>query len=339
VSVTAIWEGVDRLIDVAAGPRDLRAHGLHLLAVRRWRSRGRVVPDELVGAERAASFVALAAPLVLAEVRAAYDGAIVVLKGPELAARYPDPALRPYGDLDLLVDDGAAARRAMLGAGFTPAGAMPRDDFHHLQGLQSPRFPLRVEVHTRLGWVDGANPPRLQELLESAQPTAVAVDGVLALTPAHHAVLVAVHAWVHEPLGRISQLVDAALLASECDRRDISVVASRWGVGKLWRTTADAFDALLFDERARRRTIGVPLRKLECVRERTVLESHLYRALAPFWALPPSAALAASAAAFGRAVRPAPGESWSEKAWRAQKAIRHATMRRSQHERTIGFRP
>ena len=335
----AIWAAVDRLIDAAASPRDLRAHGLHLLAVRRWRAQRRPIPPELVVAERGASFVALAAPAVLAETRAAYDGAIVLLKGPELAARYPDPALRPYGDLDLLVADAETAHAALVAAGFIPVGLPPPDGFHHVQPLQSPRFPLRVELHTRPSWVEGAEPPPFDELLALARPAASGANGIVAPTSAHHALLLAAHAWTHEPLGRISPLVDIALVASECNPGEIEALAARWEATRLWRTTIAVVDFLLFGRAELPVVLRPPARKLARVEERTVLQSHLYRAVAPFWVLPAGGALRTSAAALAHALRPAPGETWPHKGRRAMVALRHMSMRRSDHERAIGFRP
>ena len=336
---SSIWETVDRLIDAAVSVRDLWAHGLHLLAARRWRAQGREIPSELVTAERVAAFVTLAAPAVLAEARRAYDGTIVVLKGPEIAARYPDPALRPYGDLDLLVADAEAAYAAFVAAGFVPVGPPPASGFHHVQPLQSPRFPLRVELHTRPSWVEGAEPPAFHELLEIAQPAAVGADGILAPASAHHALLLAAHSWTHEPLGRISHLVDIALMASECDRGDIDALAARWQATRLWQTTMAVIDLLLFGRGERRAALPLRARKLARVEERTVLESHLARALAPFWVLPPARAAQTSAVALARALRPAPGETWPRKAHRTLVTLRHMSMRRSDHERAIGYRP
>lgn len=338
MSTDRIWKGVDQLIDVAKTPDDLRFHGLHLLAVRRWRAQGRNVPTSLIESERDASIVALATPHVLGEIRAACDGPMLVFKGPEIAARYPDPALRPYGDLDVIVEDVGAAHAALRAAGFNPVGAVPRDGFHHLRGLQSPRFPLRVELHERPSWLEGGEPPNLHELLRAASPTRTAVDGLVAPSPAHHAVLVAVHAWVHEPLGRASQLVDAMLLLAESTQDEALSIAEAWGVERLWRTTIDAAEALLFG-RAERATLRPAVRRLRRVEERSVLGSHLYRALGPFWALPPSSAFRATATMVGKAARPAPGESWATKLSRAWHALRHARMGRTRHERKIGFRP
>lgn len=337
MSTVALWTAVDQLIDNARSPHDLRAHGLHLLAVRRWRSLGLDVPRSLVEAERDASFVALSAPLVLAEVRAACAGPILIMKGPELATRYPDPALRPYGDLDLLVEDADAAHAALVASGFTPHRDRDPETFHHLQPLQSPRFPVRVEVHMRPSWLPGMDGPRLEELLDNATAAHIGVEGILAPAAAQHAVLIAVHAWVHEPVGRISQLLDALLLRAECDQADVDATAAGWGAGRVWATTVEAAEGVFFGREVRS-TLRAPLRRLKRVEERTVLESHMYRTFSPFWALPLPAATHSVGVRLGRIVRPKPGERWREKLVRIWKAIWHARMGRGRHERRIGFR-
>jgi hypothetical protein len=333
-----IWDAVDRLIDAAASPRDLRAHGLHLLAVRRWRQQGAPIPPEFAASERAASFVSLAAEAVLADVRAAYDGAIILLKGPEVGALYPDPALRPYGDLDLLVANAGVAQKALVAAGFIPVGSRPRVGFHHAQPLQSPRFPLRVEIHLRPSWFHGAEAPRFEDVLDSARRAAIGPEGVLAPSSAYHALLIAAHAWTHEPLGRISHLLDTALMAAECDSGEISALAARWEAARLWDATSAMVDWLFFFRNALPLRLRIPARKLGRVEERSVLESHVYRGLAPFWVLAPADAMRASRSGFVRVMRPAPGEGWFGRARRTTITLRHMFMRRSDHERAIGYR-
>ena len=115
---SALWARVDRLIDSAPSPRDVRAHGLQLLAARRLRSLGRPVPPGLAREELHAAFVWHALPSLLAEVRAACEGPILVIKGPAAAAQYPDPTLRPFVDVDLVVPDAAQTQHELLAAGF-----------------------------------------------------------------------------------------------------------------------------------------------------------------------------------------------------------------------------
>jgi hypothetical protein len=98
---------------------------------------------------------------VLGEILDALNAAgirVVVLKGAALAhLLYPDPGMRPLGDLDLLVDADKAARAqstlALLGftAPLTGAGTGPRTRrHHHLPIATKPcdGHEVRVEIHT-----------------------------------------------------------------------------------------------------------------------------------------------------------------------------------------------
>ena len=157
----SIWAAVDHLLDEAEDLAALRAHGLHLLAARRWREAGRSVPPDLLADERSAAIAALAMPSLLARVRAALDGPILLLKGPEVAARYPDPALRPLGDVDLLVPDAAEAEGVLRAIGFEPAeGERTAARQPHQPPLRWPTSPLRVELHHALPVPQWSSPRR-----------------------------------------------------------------------------------------------------------------------------------------------------------------------------------
>jgi hypothetical protein len=91
-----IWHGVAELIDRAPSLADLRNHRIGVLAARRRRELGRPIPPELLEEERWATLVVLTAPVLLQRARSAYEGTMLVMKGPEVAARYPDPPLRPF---------------------------------------------------------------------------------------------------------------------------------------------------------------------------------------------------------------------------------------------------
>ena len=328
---TGIWAAVDRLVDRAARPDDLRAHRIHLLAARRWRAEQRPVPPELESAERRAVIAALTAPVLLKRVRDACDGPLVLLKGPEVAARYPDPALRSYLDLDLLVADPRGAKRALLAAGFVPVGD-PRvyEDIHHERPLAAPNLPLHVELHSTPKWPDVGAAPRADELLDAAVPSALGVDGVSALPAAHHALVLAAHSWAHSPLRRVGELVDVAVVADGAAPGELRALAGAWGLGRIWDTTAGAVAGLLEDG-----PTTWPLRTwarhLPAVRDRTVLETHLEHWLSGFSALPPGGALAAGAGALGAELRSAPGESAAAKLSRTRLAVRNALVRRSEH--------
>jgi len=333
-----LWEAVDALIDRAPSADDLRSHRLEVLAARRYRALGRSVPEDFVDQERRAAIAALMAPRVLERVRAAYDGPALVFKGPEVAARYPDPALRAYGDIDLLVPDAEEAHRALLAAGFQLVGDPELYvDIHHLRPVLADGMPLIVEIHSRPKWVEGLAVPATELLFEAAEPSSTGVAGMLAPAPARHALLLAVHSWAHEPLRRLRDMIDIAVVAAAADPREIDRLAQAWGVQRIWRTSSEAVDALL-GERPAPWALRVWAQNLVRVRERTVLENHLQRWLSDFWALPPHAAARRLPQTFADELGPGGDERWRQKASRIALAVRNASRRRSQHDRELDER-
>jgi hypothetical protein len=313
-----IWPGVFRLVDEPHSVVELRRHGLQLLAARRRRDLGQALGADLADDERRAAITDLTVQVLVERAREAYDGELVVLKGPELARRYPGPA-----------------ERALLAAGFESVGNPDAyRDIHHLRPLAWPGLPLHLELHTRPKWVDGLPVPATDDLIARAVPADVGVDGMLALPAAEHALLVAAHAWAHEPLRRVLDLVDAALLGGEAGEREVSALARRWGLERVWQTTAAAA-AALFDGAPTPLAMRVWARHLRPLRERSVLEGHLERWLSGFWSLPAGAATTAFAVAFAHDVTPAPDESWREKLGRVRTAVRNAAVARSEHDRVL----
>ena len=84
---------------------------------------------------------------------------LVALKGAALAfSHYPDPALRPMGDLDLLLRDPrdlTRATEALAGAGWRALFDTPRhrvfareDERVHSPATEDPDNPIRLEIHT-----------------------------------------------------------------------------------------------------------------------------------------------------------------------------------------------
>lgn len=325
-----LWQAVDRLVDRAPSLDDLRSHRLELFAARRWRALGVPVPADLLEQERRAAIGVLAARLLLERVRSSYDGEIVLLKGLDVAARYPDPALRAFGDLDLLVADAPAAQAGLLAAGFEEVGDPSLFvDIHHLRPLRWPDLPLVVEIHSRPKWIDGgpAAPP-IAELLAAAVP---AEQGVQVLPPAHHALLLAAHSWAHEPLRRLRDLIDIAVMAEAAGRAEVAELARDWRLERLWRVTIATADAVLFG-RSRPWALRLWAQNLEKVRERTVLENHLQRWFSDFSVMPPAAAAARLPATIGSELRPEGDEGWGNKLSRSRRAMRNATRRRSAHD-------
>jgi hypothetical protein len=327
VDSNSLWSSVETLID-SASIDGILSHKLAPLAALRRRAVGDSVPEVFGVEERIASLAAMVARPVLLRIREVGDGPMVLLKGPEVAALYP-PNGRRFGDVDVLTPDAPALHRALREHGFVEMET-PFDhrEHHHLVPLRWPMAPMYVEVHSAPNWPEGLSPPSVAEILEAAVPSMVGIDGLSAPSRAHHALLFAAHSWAHEPLKTLRDLIDIAALSSDEDPADLSRGATSWGVGRIWRTTRRAIDALFFDG-SPSAAVRVWARHLAAVRERTVFETHLQAALHPFWERPPAPAMVKSLGAIRADLRPAPGESWATKLARAERAIREAHLPRT----------
>lgn len=332
-TLPTLWAGVDRLLERAGPGASLTLHRLEPLAARRLRTLGHEVPEELVESERLGAALALAASVHLQRARAAVDGPLLVMKGPELAARYPDASLRIYRDLDLLAPHADATQRALVAAGFAEVGdplyyaAAP-----HLRPLAWPGLPMELEVHERPNWPRWLEPPSVAELLEDARPSVTGLDGVLAPAPERHALLVAAHAWMHGPLERARDLLDVGILAAEADRAELERVARAWGMEKLWRATLALAEGLFLGGRPSRAQRGWA-RNLAALSERTVLERHVARCVAWYTALPAGLAARAMLDEIRVDLTPDGDEGWRRKGRRSLRAARNALVPRSEHDR------
>lgn len=332
----SFWRAVERLLESKLGDSaGICAHGLGPLAADMLEHSGRPVPLTYLHEQRAARVATLAAPGVLARVRELWRGPMLLLKGPDLAHRYPQHA-RAFVDLDLLVGDAAEAQRTLVAAGFReeedPDGVFV--GIHHLTPLRWPQVPLRIELHMEPKWPEGLVPPSNDELFEASVPAAVGVSDIFAPAPAHHALLTAAHAWAHQPLARVRDLLDVGVLAVEVEPAELAELARSWNIAAVWQTTASTLAALL----AGTRTAPLRLwaRHVVDVREQTVFEHHLERLLAPFWGLSTRPATRQAARALADEFRPAFDETWSEKLRRSTKAMRRASSSTSTHRESLG---
>jgi hypothetical protein len=334
-SADAILERVMRLADRSPSLAELGHHHLQLCAAAGLRSRGVPVPPGLVDQERTAAVAALTAPAVLARVREAAAGPLLLIKGPDVARYYPDPLMRRFRDLDVIVPDAPATQRQLLAAGFVEVGDPELyEDIHHLRPVYAAGLPLVVEVHHSVKWVEGVTPPGATELIGAAVPAAAGVEGMLALPPAHHALVLAAHAWAHRPLGRIGDLLDIALVARHAEDAELDRLARAWGLTRVWRTTARAIDAL-FGHGPRPVALAIWARHLAQVRERTVLEAHLQSWLSALWGLPRGPAVAATLEQIRGDLLPDDGEDWRSKRGRVRAALTNAFVRKSRHDDTL----
>lgn len=331
-----LWSAVDRLIDAGPTREALQQHGIVPLAIDRWRAAGRPVPSDLVAAERAWRFAALSVRGVLTQARAAYDGPIVVFKGPAAAAMYPNGA-RSYGDVDLLVEDAATAQRGLIAGGFVEVDEPDLfADIHHLRPLRWEGLPLDLELHSRPKWPERLTAPTFAEILEAAVDAEMGVDGILTPCREHHTMLLAAHGWAHSPLRSLRDILDVAAMADGLDRRDLDALARRWDLERVWHTTAEVIDHLVGDRARRPAPLRIWAGHIPAVREQTVLEGHLDRWVGGYWGLPFGDATAQGWAHLKWDVRPAYGEAAGERATRAWLSFRRAFVPRSEHERELG---
>jgi Uncharacterised nucleotidyltransferase len=316
-----LWQAVDELL-AEAEIAGIRAHKLGALAARLRRRAGRTVPEPFLADERGAAVAVVLARPLLEHIRSVCDGPLVLIKGPEVARLYPGSA-RAFGDVDLFAADADAAQRALLASGYVEVDDPELfRDHHHLRPLKSPMNGLRVELHRAPLWPPATKPPPLEEILDRSVPAGVAVEGISAPDRVHHTLILAAHAWSHDPLQTLRDLVDVAAVSAGCAEAELARVAHAWRIPKIWETTQDAIGALFENGQT-----TVPLRTwarhLRSVRERTVLDNHLMRWLHMFWELPPGAAVGDLRAALGLTLLPRPGESWREKLARARRGLTH----------------
>jgi hypothetical protein len=337
-----LWEGVDRLLEQLT-PEVASDQGLGPLAARRLRLAGDDVPEDLAREERAGRTATLVAPALLKRAREAYEGPLLLVKGPELVARYPDGARR-FGDLDLVAGDAEEAQATLLAAGFRlqdrdwpPEGYDDvRRPHYHLHPLEMPGLGLRIEIHKHAKWPEGLRPPANEELFEAAVPSAVGVDGLLTPHPDHHAVLLVSHAWGEVPMRRLRQLVDVLAFVGDSDRPELRRLAARWGIERGWASTLAIGDWLLRGH-PEPRVVRVWARYLRELREPNVLEMHIQEWLSPFWLTTPRPAARRSFQAVRRDFRPKPNQSWKAKVRQTIRALTHPRRTRTEHYVRSGY--
>jgi hypothetical protein len=160
-------------------------------------------------------------------------------------------------------------------------------------------------------------------------PSGLGATGILAPAPHHHALLLAGHAWTHEPLRRVVELVDVAILTHTTERAAVRELAHRWGCERVWETTERAVDAMFYGA-APPIAMRAWARHLQDARERTVLEIRLLRLAAPAWGMPVRRAQRMVLGAGARHLRRHDGERWRTKLARSGSLVRHAARPRSE---------
>src|SRR4051794_6757435 len=114
-----MFERIDSLLEATDTPLHvLRTHRVELLEARRRRAAGLSPDPDMLADETRVAVNEMAVRGLLARVRAACDGPLVLMKGAEVALDYGGPGLRSFGDVDLLTDDAERAQATLIAAGF-----------------------------------------------------------------------------------------------------------------------------------------------------------------------------------------------------------------------------
>jgi hypothetical protein len=148
----------------------------------------------------------------------------VVWKGPAIACRYPEPALRPMADIDMIVP--AASHAEAVGvlqhAGWKAIPNHSRD--HYDTGLVHPSLPgLPIELHFGLSsWRNRSNRLKSDELWERRRPITLFGTRAFGLSEADEVVAVAAHAGKpFHSFGRLIWATDLAIVAEGVDWRAV----------------------------------------------------------------------------------------------------------------------
>lgn len=328
-----LWENVDALVARAPDAVALRHHRLELLAGRQRRVVGLPPDPALHEDERLSALRTMAAGHLLTRIRAAGDEALLLVKGPEVAACYPRPDCRPFKDLDIISAHPEATQAGLIRSGFVEIrslGSAP----HHMFPLVWPGVPVLVEIHSAPHCVPGLVAPPVDRLLEQARPSLTGVSGLDALDPAAHAVLLAMHGWAHGPLDCLGHLIDVAAVLGEGDRANADAVAADWGCSRLWRSTIAGIDGVLLGGRGALH-MRVWARHLRRARQPRVLETYLARLAAPAWALPPTAVVSGVSAELRRTLLPYEEESWPAQLTRNRRALARTFRPVSEYRETL----
>jgi hypothetical protein len=136
----------------------------------------------------------------------------LLFKGPTIAARYPEPGLRPMDDIDLLVppEEADRAHAALAAAGWK---LIARPGEHYDAAFLHPEVPhLPVELHRALSSADeDGTRLTIERLWQARRPTTVLGVESLGLPPEEDLIAVAAHA--AKPFHNFSRLVWAVDLA------------------------------------------------------------------------------------------------------------------------------
>lgn len=224
---------IETVLERAVDPEAANAQGLRLLLLDREVERGQELPKKQRDARYLAHLLKPVSVALLARIRAAVEGPLIIIKGPEVSAHYPRPGLRSWCDLDIIAEDAAAVWEQLKAAGFSGGARSEGHDHRHEPPLSLPGYRLTVEVHRTIPLPLWGRSPDWSWLLRHTYP-ARSGSGFLAPVPELHAVIIAAHAWAHSPFRSLRDSLDQELLLLDGDPAVAKALADELGVGRLW---------------------------------------------------------------------------------------------------------
>jgi Uncharacterised nucleotidyltransferase len=187
------------------------------------------------------TFPVLTSVAVLEQVRRSSSVPLMLLKGLQIGALYPEPWMRDTGDIDILTTDPERLFSDLVGVGFVPREIEANRRHHQLPPLSDPTFGVVVEVHRRPN--TGAFGPvvSVEECFAQAVPSRTEIDGLLGPSTEHEFVLHLAHSWADRPLGRLRDLIDLELLSTSLGGTEsVRRATRRYKLFRVWELTAEA---------------------------------------------------------------------------------------------------
>ncbi len=166
-----------------------RSHRLHPVLAWYVRRHGLSVPPDVASVLAGAVYESAARSAGALEQLRALGGEVafpmVLVKGPAVAAAYPEPWMRPYNDLDFLVPEEAVAQaeKTMRRLGYRARVTGIRSS--HLPPFYPPGPGLRMEIHTSLSRREGRDFLTFAQVEKFVVPFRDA-PGLSTLSPAPH---------------------------------------------------------------------------------------------------------------------------------------------------------
>jgi hypothetical protein len=208
------WHGEMRLPepDLIAWARRQR-----LLPLLGWRAdtEGWQFPEAITGAIRRSRLAVAASQTVanlqlttLGDIAQRLSIPVVLVKGAAAAEAYPEPWMRPYGDIDLLVSSSDASRLliGLRAHGYTEAHGLPGTRHEHLPPMAPADGGRWVEIHTSLAWVQNRALFALGSWVDRLHDSR-RYPGLSVPDPADHVLYLVFHGIVQHSLQRSIQVL------------------------------------------------------------------------------------------------------------------------------------